>query len=511
MYKHAKIIGAATIALLIICAFSVLDLLPSLGYPHDDAFISFRYAHNLILGDGLVFNPGERVEGYSNFLWTLFAAGAIALNLSPYAVAVIISALAFLALLVILIMIMLSLVDKEERQKVQLWALTAMLTVPLTIFASQGFTASRFIDYIASGLESVFFTLLFTLAVFWENLRGKWWGLSIVLALISLTRADGYILCLIVLIAYAIEAIIDRKNPRRLLLTALVFAAIFLPYFIWRVLYYGDFFPNSYYAKTAFGWLQLRAGLKYTCGFIYSIAFWIPLAILGITNCRLRRSLWVTIMTALYVIAVGGDWMHPEFRFYFPLIPILALTIFSALEMLFRRWKTGFYLLAPALMVLLLLFWGKDIYLNLSGQPISASMELKGCCRVWQEVGEYIRDNCTEDEGFAINPAGIVPYYAERYCIDMTGLNDKHIGHLRHGLHRNWDADYILAKEPHYIVIWSVTTDGIRSLPWDGEATLYNHPEFATKYSLEKEYPFSRDAHTVFTLELWKQKPVLEP
>ena len=37
----------------------------------DDAFISFRYARNLLDGHGLVFNPGEYVEGYSNFLWIL--------------------------------------------------------------------------------------------------------------------------------------------------------------------------------------------------------------------------------------------------------------------------------------------------------------------------------------------------------------------------------------------------------------------------------------------------------
>lgn len=37
----------------------------------DDAFISFRYTRNLLEGHGLVFNPGERVEGYTNFLWIL--------------------------------------------------------------------------------------------------------------------------------------------------------------------------------------------------------------------------------------------------------------------------------------------------------------------------------------------------------------------------------------------------------------------------------------------------------
>ena len=37
----------------------------------DDAFISFRYVDNWVRGYGLVFNPGERVMGYSNFLWVV--------------------------------------------------------------------------------------------------------------------------------------------------------------------------------------------------------------------------------------------------------------------------------------------------------------------------------------------------------------------------------------------------------------------------------------------------------
>src|SRR3954452_12539716 len=40
----------------------------------DDAMISMRYARNLADGHGLVWNAGERVEGYSNFLWTLVMA-----------------------------------------------------------------------------------------------------------------------------------------------------------------------------------------------------------------------------------------------------------------------------------------------------------------------------------------------------------------------------------------------------------------------------------------------------
>ena len=35
----------------------------------DDAYISFRYARNLAEGLGFVYNAGERIEGYTNFLW----------------------------------------------------------------------------------------------------------------------------------------------------------------------------------------------------------------------------------------------------------------------------------------------------------------------------------------------------------------------------------------------------------------------------------------------------------
>src|SRR5215203_1855927 len=40
----------------------------------DDAMISMRYARNLAEGSGPVWNVGERVEGYTNLLWTLFMA-----------------------------------------------------------------------------------------------------------------------------------------------------------------------------------------------------------------------------------------------------------------------------------------------------------------------------------------------------------------------------------------------------------------------------------------------------
>src|SRR5437016_4516561 len=49
----------------------------------DDAYISFRYARSLAERGELTFNPGERVEGYTNFLWTVLLAAGIKLGVKP--------------------------------------------------------------------------------------------------------------------------------------------------------------------------------------------------------------------------------------------------------------------------------------------------------------------------------------------------------------------------------------------------------------------------------------------
>src|SRR5215470_15559653 len=48
----------------------------------DDAMVSMRYARNLAEGLGLVWNPGERVEGYTDLLWTLWMAAIHATGVS---------------------------------------------------------------------------------------------------------------------------------------------------------------------------------------------------------------------------------------------------------------------------------------------------------------------------------------------------------------------------------------------------------------------------------------------
>ena len=71
----------------------------------DDAMISMRYAKNFADGHGFVWNPGgERVEGYSNFLWTIYMSipHFTGTDLSKTALFVQLSGLLFMILAVIL-------------------------------------------------------------------------------------------------------------------------------------------------------------------------------------------------------------------------------------------------------------------------------------------------------------------------------------------------------------------------------------------------------------------------
>src|SRR4051812_25888306 len=53
------------------------------GFLEDDAYISLRNAKNLVEGHGLTYNPGERVEAYTNFSLTMLMALPYALGIDP--------------------------------------------------------------------------------------------------------------------------------------------------------------------------------------------------------------------------------------------------------------------------------------------------------------------------------------------------------------------------------------------------------------------------------------------
>ncbi len=119
-------------------------------YVADDAFIAFRYVRKLLGGDGLVWNSGQRVEGFSSPLWLglLAVGGAIGLPLPAWSGAL---GIAFLLLTVVLVH-RLTWGLAHDRVAAALACLVAALTYPLHYWA-------------AAGLETTLFVALMTAAV----------------------------------------------------------------------------------------------------------------------------------------------------------------------------------------------------------------------------------------------------------------------------------------------------------------------------------------------------------
>jgi hypothetical protein len=150
----------------------------------DDAFISFRCARNLIEGLGLVFNEGERVEVYTNPLWTLWSAIGLRLGFEAEGWANVWGIVCYLGSIALLAL--------NFR-----W-LTRGMTGGLRLLPLAAVAAALHPEwniYATSGLETSAFTLLllagYMLAV-WGGSRT--WPVAlagVVFALASLTRHDG--------------------------------------------------------------------------------------------------------------------------------------------------------------------------------------------------------------------------------------------------------------------------------------------------------------------------------
>jgi hypothetical protein len=119
----------------------------------DDAFISFRYAQNLLDGLGLVFNAGERVEGYSNFLWTVWSAVGLALGFDAAAWAAGWGIACYLASVALLAAVGLAIARRRDGAPpwLPLAAIGAALNPEWSIFATGGLETSAFTALLLAG------------------------------------------------------------------------------------------------------------------------------------------------------------------------------------------------------------------------------------------------------------------------------------------------------------------------------------------------------------------------
>ena len=432
----------------------------------DDAFISFRYARNLVDGLGLVFNPGERVEGYTNFLWTVLLALCQALGLDMEAASVLFAFLATAGTILILLLLGMRLVKEVDGSPSWLSAL------PPLAFAAGGSQAR----YVVSGMETALFVFLVVLAVYLMVRRVPPVLTGIVFALATLTRPEGILYLAVALLFQALwgegETVLGRLATASWILGG--FLLLFLPFFFWRWSYYGYPLPNTFYAKAGSGWsgplLQRGFSLFLQAGWQAGVALPLLVAMGGIRSLgreRVWRLFWLAIVaTALYMIAVGGDFLFffgP--RFLNPILPfVLLLAARSVVGLGTSEAGRRLLRLAPAHLVAVLLL-ANACWMTWPARTGDLSF-LPVMNECWAELGRWIARNTPRESVIAVGAVGRIPFYSERTTIDMLGLTDVHIAHLDVPLgagipgHEKYDTPYVLGRKPDYLVFPRLDSQG---------------------------------------------------
>jgi hypothetical protein len=248
----------------------------------EDALVSFRYAQNIADGNGPVFNPGERVEGYTNFLWLVLIAlprAAFGADVQTAAVVFgVVAALGCVLLSYLLVNRIVAGADAEPRPAIGVAA--AVLT------ASAGGLAV----YGPSGSEVPLFVLLL-LAVCYSLAARRPVVAGVLVAFAVMTSPEGLVVAVLGGL-WLVGAALKKKHswwaPVGYALGALVFL---IPRLAWRATFYQHYIPAPLAAKLG-GPLgsQLATGWPYLSGFALAHQGFLLLGLVAGVALLLRRT-----------------------------------------------------------------------------------------------------------------------------------------------------------------------------------------------------------------------------
>jgi tetratricopeptide (TPR) repeat protein len=493
----------------------------SLRFVQDDSYITYRYARNVVRGLGPVYNPGERVEGYTNFLWMIMLAslGTVGVPFSAIIpLSQILGVLSGIGVIVTFFMLLRRFSTGPP----------ALVPLALFLFAANG----SFAYWCVSGMETGLFSLLLA-AGFYAYLRddstGNRIGASLLLGLSALTRPEGALLFGVVFLHYVVRQL--RQHRRRCsdalrtqhrgvhmegFAELLVpFAVAVAPFYVWRFGYYGYPLPNTFYAKAGLDMASLVAGFKYLVDFLRAYGFWglvfaVPIAVVSWPRTKASAPLFGFCLLALgihclYVVLVGGDVLG-SYRFLVPLYFVFYFTLSESLWLL----PLPRTLVAVALAtVALLTFWGPFTPGTTELWELRANRQAEQqLARTLAATGSWLNENTRPDDWIACTTIGAIGYFSDRSQVDMLGLTDAVVAHRPETIlgarlywkERRYNTRHVLERAPAYICFSTGDKPSAAA-----ERALFLRARFRRGYYA---YPFSTTSGSrILTYLLFKAKP----
>jgi arabinofuranosyltransferase len=435
----------------------------------DDAMISMRYAWNLSHGFGLVWNPGEYVEGYTNPLMTLLMSlPTLLFNKVDAVLAIQILGIGFVLVNAFLVMsIAEHLASGQERYRLLFLVLAfvcALSYYPLAYWSLMG---------METGLLAVLLSLSILSALRYarDHRPAQALLLSVSLGLAFLTRTDTVVLA-VPIIAYAFFA--ERKSNRSagswycFLAMGGIYALFVLGQELFRWSYYGELLPNTYILKV--GGIPLTArienGVNFVAPFLKEVSILLIIVGAGILfSFRREKMLLASVFVVLvcYQVWAGGEpWDY--WRILSPGVPIMLMLatyeIFMAVQAVFdTEGSQRYFLRNPifprrhilgifACLLMLGVLWSVNSRflpeIAMLQKPYDADLN------EWRiNAALAVRQVTTSDATVGVFSAGTIPYYSGRPAIDYLGMSDRRIARLAPDLYQSGDKRKVVYLPGH--------------------------------------------------------------
>lgn len=345
-----------------------------LSFLCDDAFITFRYVANARDGHGLVWNPAPfaPVEGYSSFAWAMLLwamwqwAGIAPPDAANW----------------------LSIGFGVGQFWLIAWAALrirnrtgSLVSDGVGLLAVATIVCNRtFLQWMTSGLETAMFNFALIGWVLWafrQKTTGAGWLFvwSLLATLAAVTRPDGLLFAAVTVAVAGFTLIRGQRSFGNLFVGLLPLLGV-AAHVGWRHWFYGEWLPNTYYAKVVASWPE--AGMRYLGCFALEHGLWLlPLILLiwliselvdprsAVRTVIERPSTFFAVAAIIYhagyyTFKVGGD--HFEYRVYSHLVPlgVLAVCLMAARTTSGSRWTM---LAVTSLLLASTLGWG-HLYLT---------------------------------------------------------------------------------------------------------------------------------------------------
>ena len=436
----------------------------SYTFLNDDAYISFRYALHWAEHGEVSYNLGDRVEGYTNFLWVALLALVKWWGGDIPTASLILGPLFGLFTLCYLT----GFTYSSRSRAAAGWS---GIGSGLLLVLSPSFTC-----WSSGGLEVQLFTFLMTIGVLqsalaWQHRDQLDQGVrdalgedlhpregfkkgtiaGITLGAAAMTRPEGVMIYGLIGGYRLIDLLRRKQRMSGVEWGGLCgFCLLYIPYFLWRYQYYGFLFPNTYYVKAGAEALW-RPGAHYLLSWLMAhpwLVLLVPLGTISIFRSEDQRASWLPsrhivnvsllclISMLLHVVRVGGDFMALH-RFLVPLLPLSALLVMPLGLAIIRRFQLiTSTLLARGMTILCIVLLCLSAHRQFqqanrigSSRGVDSIGWLRQFSAQCAEVGKYLAEHTPREVKLATTAAGALPYYAERYTIDLLGLNDEWIAH----------------------------------------------------------------------------------